>query len=79
MELKRLLAKAHLFAELNSGSRISQNEMAEKLGISLRTYSEYITGGSSPIGMEALLNMLSSLKDEQVIELINEWKINKNK
>lgn len=79
MELKELLAKAHLYAELNIGERISQKEMAKRLGISLRTYSEYSTGGSSPIGIEALLDMLSILKDEQVIELINEWKTNKNK
>jgi transcriptional regulator with XRE-family HTH domain len=77
MELQHLLAKAHLCVELNSGERISQKEMANKLGISLRTYSEYLNGGSSPIGVEALLDLLILLKDEQIIDLMNAWK-NKN-
>lgn len=78
MELKDLLAKAHLYAELNAGKRISQRDMAESLGISGRTYSEYRTGGSSPTGMEALLDMFAMLKDEQVMALVSEWK-NKTK
>lgn len=78
MELKHLIAKAHLCVELNNGKRISQKEMADNLGISLRTYSEYLNGRSSPIGVEALLDLLTLLKEEQVNNLINEWKIKKN-
>lgn len=77
MKLKDLLAKVHLYAEINTGQRISQSSMAKKLGISTRTYSEYLRGGSSPIGMEALIDILSILSDEQILKIVGEWKESK--
>ena len=79
MELRHLIEKAHLCVELNSGKRIGQKEMADSLGISLRTYSEYLNGRSSPIGIEALLHLFTLLKDEQIIDLITQWKNTNNK
>ena len=73
MELKDFLAKAHLYIELNCGTRISQKEMADELGISLRTYSEYLNGRSSPLGIEVILKLFTLLKDEQTKTLISEW------
>lgn len=56
------------------GKRISHKEMAEKLGISMRTYQEWRLGNSSPIAVKAVFNMLSLLEDEDILNIIKKIK-----
>lgn len=47
--------------------------MANRLGISERTYIEWLRETSEPIAMKAILDMLSQLKDDDIIQVVREW------
>jgi transcriptional regulator with XRE-family HTH domain len=75
MELNSVIKKIHRFIEANNGGdRIVHKDIAQKFGISKRTYSEYYRGQNQPIGMKALLRMLHSLEDEQILHVVKMWK-----
>lgn len=69
-----LLRKLHHCVEAKLGRRISQAAMATELGISTRTYLEYLRGTNSPLGMRVLLDLLSMLDDDTLAELIAVWR-----
>lgn len=52
------------------GKKISQREMAEKLGVSMRTYQDWKLGKSQPQAAEAIFRMLGELEDDDVLRLI---------
>ncbi|MDD4506743.1 MAG: helix-turn-helix transcriptional regulator [Sulfurospirillaceae bacterium] len=52
------------------GKKISQREMAEKLGVSMRTYQDWKLGNSQPQAAEAIFRMLGELEDDDVLRLI---------
>jgi len=51
------------------GKKISQREMAEKLGVSMRTYQDWRLGNSSPQAAMAIFKMLSELEDDEVLRI----------
>ncbi len=51
------------------GKKISQREMAQKLGISMRTYQDWRLGNSNPQAAVAIFKMLSELEDEEVLRI----------
>lgn len=53
---------------------ISQPNMAKRIGVSSRTYTEYSRGTNQPLGMKALLNMLNELDDDDIIKVVRLWK-----
>lgn len=69
-----LLRELHHRIEARERSRISQAAMAGRLGISARTYLEYLRGKNSPIGMRVVLDLLSMLDDQAVLQLIKHWR-----
>lgn len=69
MNLKDILATAHHLVEAKEHRRISQAEMAERLGISPRSYAEYLHGREPP-GMVALVALLRMLPEGQVEEVL---------
>lgn len=73
MELNLLIKKIHKLIESKQIKSISQSEMAEKIGIKHRTYSEYCRGTNQPLAMKALLNLLKELDDEDIIRIIRFW------
>ena len=52
------------------GKKISQREMADKLGVSMRTYQDWRLGNSQPQAAEAIFKMLGELEGEDAIRLI---------
>lgn len=52
------------------GKKISQREMAEKLGVSMRTYQDWKLGNSQPQAAEAIFRMLGELEEGDVLRLI---------
>lgn len=81
VELKSLLASAHHLAEANESRRITQAEMAERIGVSGRAYAEYLRG-REPVGMTAFAKLLSMLTDEQLVSVMRQFasgKANKRK
>ena len=57
--VSELLRELHHRIEAKERSRISQAAMANRLGISARTYLEYLRGTNSPVGMRVVLDLLS--------------------
>jgi DNA-binding XRE family transcriptional regulator len=57
MELNTLIQKIHKLIEAKEIKTISQQNMAKRIGVSPRTYTEYSRGTNQPLAMKALLNM----------------------
>jgi len=60
-------------AEYN-GKKISHKEMAQKLGISMRTYQDWRLGNSAPQAARAVFDMLAELEDEDVLRVVKKIK-----
>lgn len=60
--------------EANSRMRITQQDMAERLGISKRTYVEYLRGTNKPLGMTVVLDLLCELKEEEQVRVLKTWR-----
>ncbi|MBV5277790.1 MAG: helix-turn-helix transcriptional regulator [Campylobacteraceae bacterium] len=52
------------------GKKISQREMADKLGVSMRTYQDWKLGNSQPQAAIAIFKMLDELQDGDILRLI---------
>lgn len=60
-----------------NGKKISQKEMANTLGISMRTYQDWRLGNAKPQAAVAVLEMLGMLEDDEILRVVR--KINKLK
>lgn len=69
-----LLRELHHRIEARERARISQALMAARLGISARTYLEYLRGTNSPVGMRVVLDLLCMLDDQSVLQVIQHWR-----
>jgi len=59
----------------HNGKKISQKEMAQRLGISMRSYQDWRLGNAKPQAAKAILDMLGMLEDDEIIRVVR--KINK--
>ena len=74
MEIKDIIKHIHCYMELqNNAGRITQDDMAKKIGISKRAYSEYYRGNNKPLGMKVLLRMLNKLTNDEIITVVRMW------
>lgn len=74
LELKDLISKAHHMVEAKeSKKRITQAEMAERIGVGHRTYLEYQRGTNAPLAMKALLNLLTLLDNDDIVKVVRAW------
>lgn len=69
-----LLRELHHRIEAKERARVSQATMAGRLGISARTYLEYLRGTNSPLGMRVVLDLLCMLDDQSVVQVIQHWR-----
>jgi DNA-binding transcriptional regulator YiaG len=60
-----------------NGKKISQKEMANTLGISMRSYQDWRLGNAKPQAAIAVLEMLGMLEDDEIIRVVR--KINRLK
>jgi len=77
VELKELIRGAHFLVEAREKRRITQEEMAGRIGVGYRTYMEYQRGTNAPLAMKALLNLLAILDDQEIVRVVREWKVKK--
>lgn len=77
MELKEFIRGAHSLIEAREKKRITQEEMAGRVGVGYRTYMEYQRGTNTPLGMKAILNLLTLLEDQEIVRVVREWKADK--
>jgi transcriptional regulator with XRE-family HTH domain len=77
MTTKDIINLLHSSVEAqNFGKRISHKEMAEILGISMRTYQEWRLGNSEPLAINAIFKMLGHLEDEDIVRVVKRIKQN---
>ncbi|MCX6061604.1 MAG: XRE family transcriptional regulator [Campylobacterales bacterium] len=53
-----------------NGKKISQKEMANTLGISMRSYQDWRLGNAKPQAAVAILEMLGMLEDDEIIRVV---------
>ena len=73
MELKELIRGAHSLIEAREKKRITQEDMAGRVGVGYRTYMEYQRGTNAPLAMKAILNLLALLDDQEIVRVVREW------
>lgn len=71
--LGALLRKAHHRIEAAESSRISQTEMASRLGVSPRTYVDYLHG-RGPTGVRVVFDLLTMLDDRDAVAILRHWR-----
>ena len=59
----------------NNGKKISLKDMANKFGLSMRTYQDLKLGRAKPQAASAVIRMLGELDDDEIIRAVR--KINK--
>ena len=59
----------------NNGKKISLKDMANSLGISMRTYQDWKLGRAKPQAASVVMKMLGELDDDEIIRAVR--KINK--
>jgi len=59
----------------NNGKKITLKEMAQRFGISMRTYQDWKLGRAKPQAASVVIKMLGTLEDEEIIRAVR--KINK--
>ena len=59
----------------NNGKKISLKDMANSLGISMRTYQDWKLGRAKPQAASVVMKMLGNLDDDEIIRAVR--KINK--
>lgn len=75
MGFNELLKEVHHRIEAKERARITQVAMAKRLGISVRTYIEYLRGTNSPLSMKAMIMLLSQLSDDEIVAVVREWSL----
>ena len=74
MPNRHILKQIHHLLEANSRMRITQQDMAERLEISKRTYVVYLRGTIKPLGMTVVLDLLCELKEEEQVRVLKTWR-----
>jgi len=59
----------------NNGKKISLKDMANSLGISMRTYQDWKLGRAKPQAASTVMKMLGKLDDDEIIRAVR--KINR--
>jgi DNA-binding transcriptional regulator YiaG len=79
METKDIFNLLHNAVEASHhGKKISQREMAEMLGLSMRTYQDWRLGNTQPQAAKAIFEMMSMLDEDEILMFIKRIrKINK--
>lgn len=63
----------------NNGKKISQAVMAQRLGVSMRTYQDWRLGTSSPQAAGAVCELLCELDDDEALFTLKKIKKLRNK
>lgn len=75
LELNALIRGSHHRLEAKEKRRITQREIAQRIGVSHRTYIAYQQGKNAPLAMKALLNLLALLDDSEILTVVRDWKV----
>lgn len=71
LDVPALLHEIHHRLEATEKKRITHEEMSRRLGISKRTYVEYLRGTNRPKGMSVMFHLLQMLEQEDLLRVIS--------
>lgn len=71
----RALSKAYLYHCANRGTKMTHKEISKELGISERTFCEWLRGTNQPMAMKAILMLLGELSLDQIQNVLNETRV----
>lgn len=71
--LGELVREVHHRVEAAERARISQSEMAARLGVSARSYVDYLHG-RSPAGMRIAFDLLAMLDEIELVAIVQRWR-----
>jgi len=75
METKDIFNLLHNAVEAShNGKKISQRQMAEQLGLSMRTYQDWRLGNTQPQSARAIFDMLSILDEDELLMVVKRIK-----
>lgn len=60
--------------QVSQGRRLTYRDLAQIAGTSERTMAEWMRGATSPMAMNGLLNLMSSLDAGDAIEVLTRWR-----
>lgn len=60
--------------QVSEGRRMTYRDLAQMAGTSERTMAEWMRGATSPMAMTGLLNLMSALKADDAIQVLEEWR-----
>lgn len=60
--------------QVSEGRRLTYRDLAQMAGTSERTMAEWMRGATSPMAMNGLLNLMSALKADDVIQVLEHWR-----
>lgn len=60
--------------QVSQGRRLTYSDLALMAGTSERTMAEWMRGATSPTAMKGLLNLMSTLKTDDAIQVLALWR-----
>lgn len=60
--------------QVSRGRRLTYRDLAQMAGTSERTMAEWMRGAISPMAMNGLLNLMSALKADDAIQVLELWR-----
>jgi len=73
MELKDVYKQCHRIIETQDKQDYGNAEIAKRIGVTKQTYEKYKRGEITPLSVNAVLNLLSCMNDEHIIQIIRDW------
>jgi transcriptional regulator with XRE-family HTH domain len=73
-QVQNVLGQILLRLQVSQGRRLTYRDLAEMAGTSERTMAEWMRGATSPMAMNALLNLMSALKAEDATSVLALWR-----
>lgn len=73
-KLSKTLKQIQLHAQVQVGHSLTHEELAALAGVNKRSLGDWMRGTSSPSGMGAVFELLSTLDDGAVKTILKDWR-----
>ncbi len=60
--------------QVSQDRRLTYRDLAQIAGTSERTMAEWMRGATSPSGMNGLLNLMSAMKTDDAMKVLEHWR-----
>lgn len=77
-KLQNTLKHLQRRAQVSFDRKLTHKELAEMAGVKKRSLDEWMRGATSPLGMGAILELLSRLPTDDAIAVLDYWKSDKS-